>query len=147
MRFPVSLGVKHPLSGRVMIESMKGSGALREWQRGVLSAGVLATLAGGATHGYAIAQYLQHAGIGPLKVGILYPVLNRLEADGLVNSHWSEGDRGPGKKVFELTVLGSQQLQSMREEWPRFATAVANLLSTDEPDGTRTSSPDEKSSL
>lgn len=131
MRFPVSLGVKHRLNGHVMIEPMKEPGALREWQRGVLSAGVLATLADGAAHGYAIAQYLQHMGIGSLKVGILYPVLNRLEADGLVNSHWSEGDRGPGKKVFELTVLGSQQLQSMREEWPRFATAVAHLLDAD----------------
>lgn len=117
----------------VMIEHMKDPGALREWQRGVLSACVLATLADGAAHGYAIAQHLHKAQVGTLKVGILYPVLNRLEADELVYSQWSEGERGPGRKVFEITALGRQQLQLMRQEWPQFATAVATLLKADDP--------------
>src|SRR5699024_3235900 len=72
----------------------------REWQRGLLSTCVLATLAQGSAHGYAVAQHLQKAGIGPVKGGALYPVLNRLEDEGAVTSVWREGQGGPGRKVF-----------------------------------------------
>ena len=77
-----------------------------EWQRGVLATCALAVLADGEAHGYAIAQRLQAAGIGPVRGGALYPVLNRLEQDGLLVSTWQEGAGGPGRKVFRLTASG-----------------------------------------
>lgn len=100
----------------------------REWQRGLLSTCVLATLAQGSAHGYAVAQHLQRAGIGPVKGGTLYPVLNRLETEGAVTSVWREGQGGPGRKVFEITHAGRERLARMQLEWQPFASAVGELL-------------------
>lgn len=99
-----------------------------EWQRGVLSTAALAVLADGSTHGYAVAQRLQAAGIGPVKGGALYPVLNRLEEDGAVTSAWQEGAGGPGRKVFTLTDEGRARLAALREGWQPFAAAMTTLL-------------------
>ena len=99
-----------------------------EWQRGVLATCALAVLADGEAHGYAIAQRLQAAGIGPVRGGALYPVLNRLEQDGLLVSTWQEGAGGPGRKVFRLTASGRERTQQVRDGWPAFAAAVARVL-------------------
>ena len=99
-----------------------------EWQRGVLATCALAVLADGETHGYAIAQRLQAAGVGPVRGGALYPVLNKLEQDGLLASTWQEGAGGPGRKVFHLTPSGWERTQQVRDGWPAFAAAVAGIL-------------------
>ncbi|MBB2903034.1 PadR family transcriptional regulator PadR [Kineococcus radiotolerans] len=99
-----------------------------EWQRGVLATCALAVLADGETHGYAIAQRLQAAGIGTVRGGALYPVLNKLEQDGLLTSTWQEGTAGPGRKVFRLTASGRERTQQVRDGWPAFAAAVAGVL-------------------
>lgn len=99
-----------------------------EWQRGVLPTAALAVLALGSAHGYAVAQRLQAAGIGPVRGGALYPVLNRLEEDGAVTSAWQDGDGGPGRKVFTLTDEGRDRLTSLRDGWQPFAAAVSALL-------------------
>lgn len=100
----------------------------REWQRGLLTTCALAVLAQGSAHGYAVAQRLQGAGIGPVKGGALYPVLNRLEDEGAVTSVWREGEGGPGRKVFEMTPVGRERLAQMQGDWRPFADAVAELL-------------------
>jgi PadR family transcriptional regulator len=66
-----------------------------EWMRGVLSLRVLRVLrvvADGPTYGYAIAGRLADAGLGSVKGGTVYPILTRLEAEGLVASAWEAGD-------------------------------------------------------
>lgn len=114
-----------------MIGLMNEPDLSREWQRGLLATCALAVLAQGNAHGYAVSQHLQKAGIGAVKGGALYPVLNRLEADGAVTSQWREGDGGPGRKVFGITVSGRERLSHMQSQWPPFAVAVAGLLGVD----------------
>lgn len=99
-----------------------------EWQRGVLATSALAVLAEGGAHGYAVAQRLQAAGIGAVKGGTLYPVLNRLEEEGAVTSAWQEGEGGPGRKVFTLTDAGRARLATLRDGWQPFAAAMTALL-------------------
>ncbi|WP_432504262.1 PadR family transcriptional regulator [Kineococcus arenarius] len=107
---------------------MDVDGGNPDWQRGVLTTCALAVLARGSAHGYAVAQQLQAAGIGPVKGGALYPVLNRLEQDGALTSAWQEGSGGPGRKVFTLTDAGRARLEALRRGWQPFAAAVADLL-------------------
>lgn len=99
-----------------------------EWLRGLLGTCALAALARGSAHGYAVVQQLQAAGLGPIKGGALYPVLNRLERDGAVTAEWREGEGGPGRKVFTLTTAGRAHLDSLRDGWEPFAQTVAGLL-------------------
>lgn len=99
-----------------------------EWMRGVLSLCVLAVVAERETYGYAVAQRLQEAGLGQVKGGTLYPVLTRLEQDGLVTSSWREGDGGPGRKFFAATPTGRATLDERSSSWLTFTARAAGLL-------------------
>ena len=99
-----------------------------DWLRGVLSLCVLAVVAEGATYGYAVAQRLQCAGLGTIKGGTLYPVLTRLEQEGLVTSTWREGEGGPGRKYFALTAAGREALDDRAAAWRVFTDRAADVL-------------------
>ena len=101
-----------------------------EWMRGVLSLCVLAVVAEGATYGYAVAQRLQAAGLGVVKGGTLYPVLARLQEDGLLTSSWRDGDGGPGRKFFAVTSAGRDVLRERSQSWLTFTERAAGLLPT-----------------
>ena len=98
--------------------------------RGVLSLCVLSVVADGETYGYAVAQRLQEAGLGAVKGGTLYPVLARLELDGLLVSSWREGAGGPGRKFFAVTPAGESALTERVADWMTFADRAAALLTT-----------------
>ncbi len=99
-----------------------------EWLRAVLPLAVLSTVADGETYGYLVAQHLKSVGLGTVKGGTLYPVLNRLEADGLLVSSWRAGVGGPGRKFFEITPLGAQTLHRRTVAWHEFTEQAASLL-------------------
>jgi PadR family transcriptional regulator PadR len=89
---------------------------------------VLAVIAEEETYGYAIAQRLQAGGLGVVKGGTLYPVLNRLEQDGLVTSSWRDGVSGPGRKFFAATTAGRAYLAERTTAWRTFTEQAAALL-------------------
>ncbi|MBT8226189.1 MAG: PadR family transcriptional regulator [Dactylosporangium sp.] len=99
-----------------------------EWLRGVLQLCVLSALEAGPTYGYAIGQRLEEAGLGTVKGGTLYPLLGRLESDGLVRSTWAAGEGGPGRKYFQLSDAGRRELHDRVLMWRQFTAATALLL-------------------
>ncbi|WP_068428998.1 PadR family transcriptional regulator [Piscicoccus intestinalis] len=99
-----------------------------DWMRGVLGAAVLAVLARGPAHGYAIASDLADTGLGTVKGGTLYPLLGRLESAGHVSARWEPGDGGPGRKVYSLTPAGRDHLQHQARRWARFTDLTRGLF-------------------
>ena len=99
-----------------------------EWLRGVLDVCVLRVLADGQTYGYAIAARLADGGLGVVKGGTLYPLLNRLETAGLVTAQWRAGDGGPGRKYYLLTDDGRQELQNTATQWSRFTEVTGDMI-------------------
>lgn len=93
-----------------------------QWLRGVLDLAVLALLAeGGEGYGYTLLQRLAEAGLPDMKAGTLYPLLNRLAADGLLATEWRAGEGGPGRKFFTLTDQGRAALAETGPKWVEFA--------------------------
>ena len=99
-----------------------------EWLRGALEMCVLGVLADGSAYGYLIAQRLEEAGLGVIKGGTLYPLLGRLEREGLVTAAWRAGEGGPGRKYFELTGPGRAELDDRSLMWQRFVEGTWRLL-------------------
>ena len=97
--------------------------------KGHLDGLILAVLADGPLHGYAVIQKLQSRSNGTFELpeGTVYPVLHRLEAAGLLSSQWSEGD-GRRRRIYELTRRGRGELGERRAEWRQFAGAVEAVL-------------------
>ncbi|RRO12805.1 PadR family transcriptional regulator [Saccharopolyspora rhizosphaerae] len=93
-----------------------------QWLRGVLDLAVLALLAeSGEGYGYTLLQRLAEAGLPDMKAGTLYPLLNRLAADGLLAAEWRAGEGGPGRKFFSLTEEGRAVLAEVGPKWVEFA--------------------------
>jgi len=89
---------------------------------------VLLALAHGPKHGYEIARFLEErsGGVFTMSFGALYPVLHRLEADGLARARWA-ADGAKRKKVYGLTRAGEQALAGDRAEFAALAAAIARL--------------------
>jgi PadR family transcriptional regulator, regulatory protein PadR len=101
-----------------------------EWLRGVLSLCILGVIAEGETYGYAIAQRLHETGLGRIKGGTLYPILNRLEQEALVRSRWVDGEGGPGRKAFVISEDGLEHLRERAADWQTFTRRAALLITT-----------------
>ncbi len=80
---------------------------------------VLAILARGESYGYAIIKRVGELSGGHLQWtdGMLYPVLHRLERNGLVASRWGSSAHGRRRKYYRLTKEGRAQLDAERERW------------------------------
>ncbi|MFE9404275.1 PadR family transcriptional regulator [Streptomyces sp. NPDC006530] len=100
------------------------------WLKGVLDLLVLSCLTGGESYGYEIAKALATAGLGEIKGGTLYPVLNRLEEAGLVVGEFRAAERGPGRRYYRLTDEGRRALAEQGASWREFHSAVTTMLTT-----------------
>jgi len=100
--------------------------------QGTLDLIVLQLLRAEPTNGYELAQRIQAISRDVLTVnaGSLYPALYRLEARDLIRSTWEESKTGRRVKVYSLTPAGRRQLADQREDWSRFAGALAAILRT-----------------
>ena len=89
---------------------------------------VLLALAHGPKHGYEVARFLDErsGGVFTMSFGALYPVLHRLEAEGLARATWSDDGPQP-RKVYGLTTKGEAALQSERADFAALAAAIARL--------------------
>lgn len=103
-------------------------GPTNTWLRGVLEPCLLALLADGEAYGYELANRLEARGIGKVAGGTLYPALLRLEQQGLVTTEWRAGDGGPGRKFYDLTAAGRDELARSQDRWQAFAASVSRLL-------------------
>jgi PadR family transcriptional regulator, regulatory protein PadR len=97
--------------------------------KGHLDALLLATLADGPRHGYAIKEELRAGSDGhfDLPTGTVYPALHRLERAGLIRGSWSTVN-GRRRRSYQLTTAGRRALNQERLAWQEFSTAVTALL-------------------
>lgn len=98
-----------------------------EITRAALPQAVLAALSAEPQHGYALVEVLRGNGFPRIKGGTLYPLLRRLEDQGLVNYRWKHDEPGPGRKVFSLTPLGGEELDRARTAWNHMSQLLATL--------------------
>jgi DNA-binding PadR family transcriptional regulator len=90
---------------------------------------VMAILARGEDYGYSIIRRVREASGGDIEwsEGMLYPVLHRLEAEGLIRSRWRETDRGRRRKYYQLSAAGKRSLETHREQWNSVNRALTHL--------------------
>ena len=106
----------------------------RELKRGTLEMIILKLLSEGKMYGYQLVSTLEQRSGNQFQVkeGTLYPVLYRLEDAGFIEARWETQERGVPRKYYHLTEQGTQQLQTLLDEWQAFTMAVNRLLDTQE---------------
>ncbi len=82
---------------------------------------VLYILAAGDKYGYEILKQVELLSDGELKWsgGMLYPLLHRLERDGLIEGSWEVNEESRPRKYYRLTTDGRRQMSTDRESWHR----------------------------
>ena len=115
-----------------MTEDADGPGSLDRWEtqlrKGGLSLAVLATLWEGRLYGLEILRRLEADAALLVSEGAIYPLLNRLRGEGLVESEWVEADAGHPRKYYVLTPAGRRRVSEMTEVWDGFARGLDGLL-------------------
>lgn len=90
---------------------------------------VLSILAEGESYGYEILQKVRELSGGHIEWsdGMLYPVLHRLEREGLIDSEWKEADTGRERKYYFLTPKGGKTLEAERQQWLKVHNTLCKL--------------------
>lgn len=91
---------------------------------------ILKTLALTPQHGYGIGQRIEQVsgGVFQVTLGSLYPALQRLEKDGLVDAEWRASENGRRARYYRLTAAGRRRLSAEQQDWERVSAAVTRIL-------------------
>lgn len=100
-------------------------GLQQELRRGTLILLVLGQLRQ-KTYGYSLVKKLNDSEI-PMDPNTLYPLLRRLEGQGLLASEWDTGESKP-RKYYQITEQGMEALEKTRIYWKNFSEKVDELL-------------------
>jgi PadR family transcriptional regulator PadR len=104
-----------------------------ELRRGCLTLATLAQLRQ-EHYGYTLRKALADRGL-VMDESTLYPLLRRLESQGLLLSEWREEDKR-NKRFYRLSPLGEQMLGQLLAEWEALNGAIHRILSKDADGGT-----------
>lgn len=96
-----------------------------ELRRGTLILSVLALLRK-PQYGYSLVSGLEVQGI-PIEAGTLYPLLRRLEKQGLLDSEWDVDQTRP-RRYYILNQQGNEILNRLAAEWQQMTTAIDELI-------------------
>lgn len=90
---------------------------------------VLSILAEGESYGYALIQKVSELSGNKLdwSEGMLYPVLHRLEEQGLIRSFWKEGETGRKRKYYSITAAGKKETATQKEQWEVVSLTLGRL--------------------
>jgi PadR family transcriptional regulator PadR len=97
-------------------------------RKGCLEMAVLASLWNGRLYGLEILRVLERDSSLVLAEGTVYPILNRLRAEGLLQSQWVEAEAGHPRKYYELTPSGRDRATRMAETWVQFSAGLGRLI-------------------
>jgi len=102
----------------------------QDLRKGVLVLAVLSQLRT-SQYGYSLRQALADKGM-PIEEGTLYPLLRRLEAQGVLESQW-QTDGGAPRRYYRLSANGTELYGSLTNSWESLVSVMARLVEgTDE---------------
>lgn len=104
------------------------SGLILELRRGTLILLVLSQLKK-PMYGYSLVKKLQDNGV-PIEANTLYPLMRRLESQGLLISEWDTGESKP-RKYYKITNDGLIVYERIKKHWQEFSHNINNLLEED----------------
>ena len=100
---------------------------LLELRRGILSVAVLSQL-GTEQYGYSLLKSLSEQGM-EIDQSTLYPLLRRLESQGLLQSDWRIVDEARPRRYYVISKQGQAVLAQLKKEWSTLTGTMTRMLS------------------
>ena len=112
-----------------MTEDAKADSQTLDLVQGTLDLLILRTLALQPMHGWGIGRRIEQvSGVFQIKLGSLYPALQRLEGRGLIEASWQKSENNRRARYYRLTPAGQGQLESEMSDWQRLSAGIARVL-------------------
>ena len=105
-----------------------GEGRSSQLLRGVLDLCLLALMEEGPAYGYEMTKRLRARGLSMVGEGSIYPLLGRLEREGLVETYRAASDGGPPRKYYRPSREGHRALAAGVSEWRAARDALDAVL-------------------
>jgi PadR family transcriptional regulator, regulatory protein PadR len=96
--------------------------------KGILDGCLLAIIKEGEIYGYELAARLESYGFHSFSEGTIYPLLLRMQKEGLVSTTLRKSTAGPKRKYYSLTEKGEQELEQFITRWEQLSSSVNNVL-------------------
>lgn len=104
---------------------------LQNWEtqlrKGLLEIVILNFLRNSRSHGYEMVRMLKQIDGLEMREGNIYPILARLQNDGLVVSTTEPSQDGPPRKYFDITPQGKDALIEMNSHWDKLITSIDHI--------------------
>lgn len=98
---------------------------IQEMRRGVIVLAILSQLTV-PRYGYGLLQQLEHAAV-PIDAGTLYPLLRRLEKQGVLDSSWETSGSRP-RKYYRLNENGQKLYMQLVKEWMSMNGTLTKMI-------------------
>lgn len=92
--------------------------------KGMLDGCILKVISLHKTYGYEISEQLKAFGFSEISEGTIYPLLLRLERNGMVAASFEESPVGPKRKYFSITEKGEEEIRSFYDSFCELQQAV-----------------------
>ena len=101
----------------------------KELSAATIRPAVLSILANGDSYGYEIVKTVRERSNEAIEweEGVLYPVLHRLEREGLLTSYWKRGETGRRRKYYSLNAAGHRELADSKNQWKAAASLLTGI--------------------
>jgi PadR family transcriptional regulator PadR len=113
-----------------MRDMASGSQRRTELLRGVLDLCLLAVMDDGPAYGYEMTKRLRDRGLASVAEGSIYPLLGRLEREGLVETYRAASQGGPQRKYYSPSSTGRLALALGVSEWRAARDAIDSVLAS-----------------
>ena len=108
----------------------KGAGQSQRTQllHGVLAMCLLSVIDEEASYGYEMVAKLRERGLDLASEGSIYPLLSRLQKQGLIEGYLVQSSEGPARKYYRMSPEGRTTLDLWTDEWNDFSRSVDEVL-------------------
>jgi PadR family transcriptional regulator PadR len=80
------------------------------------------------SYGYEMVSKLRERGLNLASEGSIYPLLSRLQKQGMIESYLVQSNEGPARKYYRMSRPGRVALQQWRQDWAGFKDSVDEVL-------------------
>ena len=103
-----------------------------DYLSGMMRVLILNELSRGENYGYGIARQISERSGGelPIKPESLYPVLHRMEGDGLLKAQWVQSEAGRPRKMYAMTSKGRRRWERQRESFIAQSKGALKAINT-----------------
>jgi PadR family transcriptional regulator PadR len=95
---------------------------------GVLDMCLLSIIDEETSYGYEMVHKLRDRGLDLASEGSIYPLLSRLQKQGMIEGYLVQSSEGPARKYYRMSAKGRRTLVLWRDDWHRFRDAVDTVI-------------------